>query len=165
MEYTFKTRCINEQNSFATASFILNTVSGISGSFVKATKVEDCNQAIDGYWNGYAVAIRDRTMTESQFVNYQNDFTIRATGEIQKLVDNHAKAIVYIRRTKDHQLLGYSIISVSRLREYLAGFDITKKKWWKETDGVVSYIDYSTEQEPFFAINLYLLPTIILHHK
>jgi hypothetical protein len=127
--------------------------------------MEDVGQAIDLRWSIYNIAVRERTFTATEFQRYKDDITIRGTGEIYKLMAFPVDGIVYIRRNRQMDLLGYSIVSCAKLRTYLSSLDLKNPDWHKKTNGSVTLINYGVDVEPFYVFDLSRMQSIILYHK
>lgn len=160
---TIADRRANEYNSFATASWILDSCTGKNHSYTTASFYSDCNEAIDMYWGQYPVAVRERILTPDENIKYNLDVTFRATGELRKIIYN-VVALVYIRRDKNHNLFGYSVVNMGKLKNYLLAVGFTGNNWWKRTNGFVSYINYDKSAEPFYVFDFSKQPELLLDH-
>lgn len=160
---TIADRRANEYNSFATASNILNECTGENNSYVTASAYSDCNEAIDMYWGKYPVAVRERILTVDENIKYNFDVTFRATGELRKIIYNTV-ALVYIRRDKNHNLYGHSVVDMQKLKNYLLSIGFTGTNWWKKTGGFVNYINYDKSAEPFYVFDFSKQPELLLDH-
>jgi hypothetical protein len=86
--------------------------------------------------------------------------TIRANDEMKKIIHN-VDAMVYIRRSINKHLLGYSIISVAAMTQEILKYDCCDFEndyyWYKKLPWLTK-ISYSRVHNDFYSIDLNKLP-------
>lgn len=172
--YDFNARRANEQNSFATASLLLNNHTQKQYDYECASPADDMQRGIDIHWGPsqhkkirYNISVRERIYTPQEMNIYKNDVTIRANDEMKKLISN-VDAMVYIRRGITKKLLGYSIISFAAIAKEITNYeccDFNNDSLWYKKLPWLSYIQYSSTENGFYIIDIKSLPSeIVLAH-
>lgn len=158
-------RSRHEGQDFHSASLQLHEATGLPVGYVKSSPEDDMRNAIDIWFDRYGIAVRGRTFSQSEYLKYGREITIRA-NELPKIVNGICTAIVYQCYDKDREPFAWTIVSCNQIRRWFLknGVNLNDPYWCRKFAGTVTFIQ-PPGQNGFYVFNLDKLPDWILYRQ